>query len=186
MAPRVHDPRRLDVAAIAADALGLEGRWPLAGFTRLLADQPADAPPAGGDVVWRAQGERRAVPGGEPEVRLHLEASARVHRTCQRCLQPVELALHVDRRMRFVADENRAAELDAESDEDVLALERALDLHELVEDELLLALPMVPRHERCPQPLPTSAAAADAVADAEDAAHPFAALAGWRGKPPTH
>jgi uncharacterized protein len=36
----------------------------------------------------------------------------------------------------------------------VLALEPALDLKELVEDELLLALPLVPRHEVCPEPLP--------------------------------
>ena len=185
MGSRAHDPRRLDVAAFAADAQRLEGRWPLAGFARLVADQPADAPPVAGDVAWQARGERRAVPGGAAEVWLELEASARVHRTCQRCLQPVELELHVDRRLRFVADENLAAELDADSEDDVLALERALDLHDLVEDELLLALPMVPRHDRCPQPLPTPAAPA-AEPQAEAAAHPFAVLAGWRGKPPTH
>lgn len=186
MATRAHDPRRLDVAVFAADAQRLEGRWPLAGFTRLVADQPADAPPATGDVVWQARGEQRAVPGGAPQIWLHLQASARVHRTCQRCLQPVELELHVDRRLRFVADENLAAELDADAEEDVLALERALDLHELVEDELLLALPMVPRHDPCPQPLPTPGMpAGEAQADTA-AAHPFAVLAGWRGKPPPH
>jgi uncharacterized protein len=183
MATRAHDPRRLDVAVFAANALRLEGQWPLAGFTRVLADQPADAPPAAGDVAWRVQGERRAVPGSEPEIWLHLEASARVYRTCQRCLRPVEVALHVDRRLRFVADENLAAELDADSDDDVLVLERALDLHDLVEDELLLALPMVPRHDRCPQPLPTPG---DEAEPPGEAPHPFAVLAGWRGKPPTH
>ena len=187
MASRAHDPRRLDVAAFAADAQRLEGRWPLCGFTRLVADQPADAPPPEGDVAWQARGERRAVSGGAPENWLALEASARVHRTCQRCLQPVALDLHVDRRLRFVADENLAAELDAESEDDVLALERALDLHDLVEDELLLALPMVPHHDRCPQPLPAPApAVAAAEPPDEAAAHPFVALAGWRGKPPTH
>jgi uncharacterized protein len=31
---------------------------------------------------------------------------------------------------------------------------RGLDLTALVEDELILALPLVPRHETCPQPLP--------------------------------
>ena len=36
----------------------------------------------------------------------------------------------------------------------MLALEPALDLRGLVEDELLLALPLVPRHEVCPEPLP--------------------------------
>ena len=45
----------------------------------------------------------------------------------------------------FVRGEDAAAELDAESDFDVLTLTRSLDLRELVEDELLLALPLVPR-----------------------------------------
>jgi uncharacterized protein len=61
----------------------------------------------------------------------------------------------------------------------VLALERALDLHELVEDELLLVLPMVPRHETCTPPAGAATPPAPAD-DAQAAPHPFAALAGWR------
>lgn len=185
MAPRAQDPRRLDVAALADAGEALQGRWPLAGFDRLVADQPADAAPVEGDVVWQAAGERRRVPGGGADPWLHLQASACVRRTCQRCLQPVDLPLQVDRWLRFVADENLAAELDADSEEDVLAIERALDLHDLVEDELLLALPMIPRHDRCPTPLASTAGAGEAPG-AGGAAHPFAALAGLRGKPPTH
>ena len=64
------------------------------------------------------------------------------------------LPLGVDRRLFFVAGEDAAAALDTESDDDVLALEPFLDLRGLVEDELLLALPLVPRHEVCPEPLP--------------------------------
>ena len=56
----------------------------------------------------------------------------------------------VERRIRFVDGEDAGGALDADSDDDVLALTPALDLHELVEDELLLALPLVPRHEVCP------------------------------------
>jgi uncharacterized protein len=80
--------------------------------------------------------------------------------------------LGVDRRFRFVADEAEAERLDADSEDDVLAIEPALDLQALVEDELILALPLVPRHEHCTLP-------ADAAADG-DAAHPFAGLAAWR------
>ena len=49
------------------------------------------------------------------------------------------MPLRVDRRFFFVAGEDAAASLDAESDDDVLTLEPALDLKSLVEDELLLA-----------------------------------------------
>ncbi|HMM85566.1 DUF177 domain-containing protein [Azohydromonas sp.] len=193
--PRAHDPRRLDVAAFAAQGGELEGHWPLAGFERLLDDRPvridagrppddstaSGAPGPTSDVTWRARGERRAVAVGAPQLWLHLEADAVVQRRCQRCLQPVELALQVRRALRFVDGEALAAELDADSDDDVLALERALDLHALVEDELLLALPMVPRHEHCAAP-----AAGTAPADTDAAApHPFAALARWpRGTDP--
>ena len=66
----------------------------------------------------------------------------------------MRVPLHAERRIFFVDGEDAAAALDAESEDDVLALTPALDLAELVEDELLLALPLVPRHEQCPEPLP--------------------------------
>jgi uncharacterized protein len=87
---------------------------------------------------------------------LHLRADSAVGLACQRCLQRMVVPLGIDRRLFFVAGEDAAASLDAESDDDVLALEAFLDLRSLIEDELLLALPLVPRHEVCPEPLPRS------------------------------
>ena len=49
--------------------------------------------------------------------------------------------------LRFVDGEAQAEALDADSEDDVLALAPALDLRTLVEDELLLAWPIVPRHD---------------------------------------
>lgn len=175
MKPRHDDPRNLDVAAAAAASASLSGRWPLSGFSRLIEGTPADSP-AGGDVTWSVHGQQRLVPGGDAEIWLHLAAQAPVGRECQRCLQPLMLDLEVSRSLRFVASEAVAAALDAESEDDVLALGDGLDLHELVEDELLLALPLVPTHAQCPQPLPRLAGD-DKL---EAAAHPFAALAGLK------
>jgi uncharacterized protein len=96
------------------------------------------------------------------------------------------VSLAVAPAIRFAANESQAASEDADSDEDVLALTRSLNLRELAEDELLLALPLVPRHASCPQPLPLAAgdeAAAQPPADPagsegpEVKPHPFAALA---------
>jgi uncharacterized protein len=173
--PRRNDPRNLDVAAVAASAACLSGRWPLAGFARLVEGTPAGTS-TGGDVQWSVRGQQRLVPGSDAQIWLHLAAQVRVWRECQRCLQPMPLDLEVSRPLRFVAGEEVAAALDAESEDDVLALNLGLDLHELVEDELLLALPLVPTHDQCPQPLP---GAADDGA-LEPAAHPFAALAGLK------
>ncbi len=171
MTSRSPDPRKLDVAAVATDAAVLEGHWPLAGFARL-----ADGSTQDGEVQWSVRGQRRPVAGGEAEIWLHLAARAQVLRECQRCLQPVALDLEAVRPLRFVAGEDAAAALDAECDDDVLALPRSLDLHELVEDELVLALPLVPMHAKCPLRLPMSAGDAGVEAEVEAAPNPFAAL----------
>lgn len=84
-------------------------------------------------------------------------------------------AVAIDRWLRFVEDESQAAELDVDSDDDVLALPRHLDARELIEDELLLALPIVPKHDACPEPLPLEAPEEEIVKD--DRPNPFAALA---------
>ena len=167
------DPRRLDVAAFARAEGRLAGDWPLAAMPRLLQDA---LPPVAADesVVWSAQGAYKPVAGGEAEIRLRLHAQATLQMVCQRCLQPMTVALDVQPSLRFVGDEAQAEALDEDSDEDVLALSPALDLQPLVEDEMILALPLVPRHERCPQPLPMSAG------EGEAPRQPFAALVSLR------
>lgn len=165
---------------MARDGQDLHGRWPATLLERLADGAPAEASAAGWpDVQWAARAELRERRAAEPELWLHLSVQAQVSQSCQRCLQPVELPLHIDRWFRFVRDEELAASLDAESDDDVLSLGGRLDLLELVEDELLLELPLVPRHEECPQPLPmgTSSADAEDEAPSDERPHPFAALA---------
>lgn len=176
---RQHDALRLDVAAFAADGASLAGRWPGDTLARLAESQTPPQDMALPEVDWAVQGERRAVTGGEADLWLALQAKAMVWLTCQRCLQPLQVPLALDRRLRFVRGEAAAEALDAEIEDDVLALSRSLDLRELVEDELLLALPLVPRHERCPQPLAMSSEAEalpDEAPGAADRPNPFAVL----------
>ena len=176
---RPHDPRRLDVERFARDGTSLEGSWPLDGMPRLVeACHQGEAPQPGDVAVWSARGELRRVVGGETQTWLHMDVHARLTLTCQRCLAAVETALKVDRWFRFVASEEEAAELDAEIEDDVLVRSHALDLHQLAEDELLLALPIVPRHDLCPMPL--RAAGADEPDQALPS--PFAALAALKKK----
>ena len=175
--PRPPDPRRLDVAAFARADGRLQGEWPLAGMPRLLQDALPLTPDSPAQAVaWSAHGERRTA-AGEAQTWLHLQARTALRLTCQRCLQPVTVELRVEPRLRFVRDEALAEQLDEDSEEDVLALSSALDLHALVEDELILALPLVPRHERCPQVLPMSAGTLDEPA-ADGVPGAFAGLAG--------
>jgi uncharacterized protein len=160
-------PTRLDVGAFARAGSSLEGAVPLAQLPRLMqgTQPPADGMP--GEAAWQARGHFRQPLGDAPQLRLHLAAHARVWLTCQRCLQPVAHELAAERTLRFVHDE------------DVLTLPRALNLHELVEDELILALPLVPRHDQCPEPLAYEPGGEEPApaGEAAEAPHPFAALA---------
>jgi len=175
MSSRDFDPFRLDVAAFAKAGGRLTDRWPLVQFDRLTESAVAEAGAIeAGEVAWSARGESRALRGGEAQVWLHLTAATSVPLECQRCLKPVDSALQIERSFLFVHGEDAAAQLDADTDDDVLALTRALDLRELIEDELLLALPIVPRHGVCPEPL---VASADAAGEVEEKPNPFAALA---------
>jgi uncharacterized protein len=174
---RTHDPLRLEVAAFAADAAELRGEWPLAGFARLVdATHEAGRPGPAEAVHWTLRGELRAARNDAPQVWLHLGGRAELRLACQRCLAPVPVVLEVDRSFLFVDGEDRAAALDAQMEDDVLALPRRLDVHELLEDELLLALPLVPRHARCPTPLPVE----PAVPAEAPRTNPFAALQALR------
>jgi len=134
---------------------------------------PEQARDESADVQWSAEGERRRPLSVEPETWLRLGARATVWLECQRCLQPVAVPLSLERWFRFVPGEDAAARLDAESEDDVLELTPTLDLRELIEDELLLALPIVPRHEECVDALPMQH---EADEDDEPAPNPFAAL----------
>jgi uncharacterized protein len=183
MTAQAFDPLRLDMAAFASAAASLSGAWPLSDLERLQRDVLPSPPGSPVDTVhWSARGEQRIQPGRVAQPRLRLHARVPVQLCCQRCLQPMAVVLEVHPTLLFVPGEDEAARLDDESEEDVLVLSKTLDLRELVEDELILALPLVPRHDACPQPL--RAPVDDAArAEVEPAAHPFAVLAPLRRRP---
>ncbi len=117
MKPRAPDPLKLDVAAFAKAGGRLQGTWPLAELPRLAASGHEEAG-RGGDVAWQAVGEELVQRGGSPQVWLHVEAQATLALVCQRCLGPVTTTLDARRSFLFVDGEERAAELDAEMDDE--------------------------------------------------------------------
>jgi uncharacterized protein len=175
------NPERLDVRAFAQAAADLQAVDPMTRFERLVAEaHTEDGLPVLGSVSWQARGEVRAgASGGTPAVWLHLQAKASVPLTCQRCLGPVDTTLSVDRWFRFVNDEATAAAEDDDCEEDLLALEPRPRLLDVLEDELLMELPLVPLHDTCPVPVVMQAS--DPGAGLEDGQperkNPFAELA---------
>ena len=110
--------------------------------------------------------------GGESAKRrpsLTLAITGQVRLVCQRCLEPLEIPLAATCELELA---ETLAEIDAADDPaDRVLAARAMAIADLVEDEAILALPMVPMHEHCENGI-TKADPAVATA--------FAALAGLR------
>jgi len=177
---REFDPERLDLVTFAEAAAALTASDALARYPRLVVE--ASEPPAADlRVRWHAQGAQRAAPGATQAPWLHLTADTALPLICQRCMGTVEAALSVDRWFRFAVDEATAAAEDDVSEEDVLVVSREFDLRALIEDELLMSLPVAPRHEHCPEPVRLSAVDEDFEAAQVERPNPFAALARLHG-----
>lgn len=114
-------------------------------------------------VVWQALGE-------SPD-RLNLSLQTQVQMRCQRCLSSMTEVIDMNYPFRFVKDEATAQAQDEVSDElDHLVHHKHFELLELIEDELLMALPLVSLHEFCPN------AGAIAHLPKEEKVNPFAIL----------
>jgi uncharacterized protein len=127
----------LDIGPLADGRADIDFTIPLKEFPRIL---PLLAAPDG-EVRGRVDFSR----DGRIAV-AEVTVAAEVLLQCQRCLSPLKWPVHSTARAALVATHAEAARL-PETLESVLAPEYRISLRDLVEEELLLALPLVPRHE---------------------------------------
>lgn len=82
---------------------------------------------------------------------LRGEIDARLVLTCQRCLEAMEVPVSLSMVLALVSGLEEAGRLPEDLDP-LLVTSEPLRLADLIEDELLLALPLIPRHEpgACP------------------------------------
>ena len=124
-----------------------------------------------GSVSFRLVGRK----GGRGEALLSLQVAGRIPLACQRCLAAIPFDLDIDSLLELVPEGEEMSQEELEDDtRDFLPVVRELDVAGLVEDEILLALPVAPRHEKCSLP---------GAADADERVNPFSVLAGLKGKP---
>jgi len=190
------NPRDLDIFEFARSAREAAGTVRLSQLPRMLNEVPADAPDRDTAFTWRIEGFTQAQPqddgseAAQPFLRLALHGTAWL--TCQRCLAPCEQAFDADPVFRIVQTEEEADEFPLDDDEaEVIVGSRHFDLVDLIEEELLLSLPLVPKHEVCPavhESLASGADGADGVdsvdevpeqdieAEGQERINPFAAL----------
>lgn len=119
-----------------------QGVLPLSGFERLRDILASDD----GEAAYELKGVRDE--RGQPGLRLRVEATLQL--CCQRCLGAMPFEVKADELLVLAATQ---AEIDAdptdvESPDRVLAA-KEMRVADLVEDELILALPYAPRHDEC-------------------------------------
>lgn len=144
-----------DVFALATNAGELVGSLPIVGLTRLHGDLTDTT----GELSYRVQGKIDA----RKHSMLHIEITGSLTMVCQRCLESVVQAVDVSNVLQLVASD---AELDSEEAEleailagdtspEKIVGSKEFELHDLLEDEVILGLPMVVAHAVCDEVLPT-------------------------------
>lgn len=158
-------PGKVDGWRMVAAGRVFQGRLPLAGMVRLR-DLLFDAE---GDAAWTAGFGRDELEVPFVEVRVE----ARLPLQCQRTLQRFEHPVRIRQRYGLVRDESEEAALPEGYEALLPGADGAVEPAALVEDELILAIPLVPvkpGSESVERDWPVDA-------DEEKRANPFSALA---------
>jgi len=130
-------PEFVDYAQKAEQAAEISGIWPLNKLARLQDKLLSDEGVVEVRFQFSKQGRLRV---------LACEANAQLALRCDRCMQSMPYDLNTRFEMALVASEAQARPVP--EDMEYLVMEaREVNLPELLEDELILALPLVPMHE---------------------------------------
>lgn len=168
-------PVHVDPFHLAAEHARLKGSVPVAWMERV-----AEAGACAADETVRV--EMAFSPGPGSAVLCRGQLTAGVTMVCQRCLGSVALRIDRDLEIALVHSDAEAARV--WKDYETYEVEgHRVHLWELVEEELLLALPLVPMHDETMKcgagEAPTDR---DSVSGETERGNPFKVLEGFRGR----
>ncbi|XID75299.1 YceD family protein [Alkanindiges sp. WGS2144] len=176
-------PTHIEPFKWAEQGFNWSGRVPLDRFSRIASETCASADSSDVQVDVRlSMDEYQRIAW------LDATLAATVTMTCQRCLEPVDLPVSTQVHLALLMNENQVERLDEDADFVILGEEQTthdtedvhvIDLIELLEDELLLSMPISPRHESCEnlhQPV------VEDEPETEKRDNPFEVLASLKGK----
>jgi len=163
-------PEMLDAWRMVAARRGVEGRLPLSSLTRLR-DSLLDTQ---GEVRYALDFDRDALQVPYVELRIETELPLQCQRSLERFLLPVQIV----QRLGLIREEADEAALPPGYEPLLMPEDGMLQTAELVEDELILAVPVVPVKpgtEAMERDWPVQQAEAES-------ANPFAALSALKSK----
>lgn len=122
----------------------------------------------------------------QSRIRVAGEAEASVDLTCQRCMNPMQETINAEFDLVVVYSEAQAKALPKEHD--AWVIDESADLHQMIEDELLLAMPIVAYHDigECSAPaieMPAEQFEAEVETETAERQSPFAVLKDLTSKP---
>ena len=163
-------PKTVDPFRLAGTGAWLDGGLPLAGMMRLAPRLASSEGMVGVQLKFGVDANNTKFVTGSLSASLQL--------VCQRCMELMSYPVEIKLTLGMIAGNAEKVRLLSEHYEPLLIESDSMDLTEMVEDELLLALPIVPLHpqdscavileELCDQPLDAS----------REVHRPFASLSG--------
>jgi len=167
-----------DGFAVAAQHAVIAGHVDAAALPRVADVLAEEGGPA--DIDYRITGTTDAA--GRPALEVALAGAVAL--TCQRCLQPFRWPVAQTTLLLLARDERELARIDEEDHEhEVVLADAPLDTMVLVEDELLLTLPFVPRCPEADCPAARKEGAGAAAAATAGTASAFGMLAELKAVP---
>jgi uncharacterized protein len=166
-------PVSVDPVRLADQDARLRGSLPIARMKRLVSMCVSDAGEARLELNFRREAE-----SGLRRITGWIEAVVQCR--CERCMEPFALPLAAEVDLLVVPP--GSGELAGEGD--VLEADGPVSLSEIVENELILAMPMVPMHpaDQCPSGLAAGKAGEEDVPTKVRRENPFGVLAALRQK----
>ena len=127
---------------------------------------------------WQIETHFEDSAGGEPRQVLEMALQGRLHLVCQSCLQDCAVDLDEQRRFVMVATEAEADDYPLEDEEqEPLVASQHFNLLETIEDEVLLSLPLIPKHpEGFCEPHASVFGSEDGVENPKERENPFKIL----------
>jgi uncharacterized protein len=131
-------PEHIDAFRYAEQSLSLDGTLKIADMPRLSTNVMASADAVAVNLKFGVDEQKITYLAGHLETKLSLQ--------CQRCMEPFVYEIISDFVLGLVTTLDEANAL-PEQYEPALATEGSLALRDLIEDEIILNLPIIPRHE---------------------------------------
>ncbi|WP_293760303.1 YceD family protein [uncultured Aquitalea sp.] len=157
------NPILIDPLKFAREGRSLSGKLPVSELDERVHE---DLSGTAGEVEYHLEGFRDPL----SRLSLRLKLSAQVTVSCQRCLEPMPFKVETDSVVTLFTQQEKLEDACEQDEElDAILAEPELDVSALIEDEIIMGLPLSPKHDECGSEALTRAKA--------DKPNPFAVLA---------